>query len=207
MGAFKVKPIQLLCPLCQKPDANWDTHDRFECSVCGTFELSHKLQVKKLDGARHRGDLALFTALSAATKQENLFRGKDLNLTLENYASHADAHRWTTVSQKLRNALEVAHKRSKHFGAIFELNGLVDYPLFDATSPAEGMALVLQICKNGLINSRSTQNHISYDISDKGWEIIEPVHAGGMPGRCFVAMAFDPELGNAYYDGIKPRCD
>jgi hypothetical protein len=192
------------CPLCQKPSAKWDAHDRYECDICGTFELSRELRIEKLEGARHRGDLSLFAALTAATKQENFFRKRDLKLTLENYASYADAHRWITVSQKLHKVLEVAHKRSGHFGAVFELNWSVDYPLFDANSSAEGQALVLQIHKSGLTNSRHIQDKKIYEISGKGWEVLEPIQAGGMPGRCFVAMAFDSELNDAYYQGIKP---
>lgn len=192
------------CPLCGRPGARWDAHEGYECDVCGNFELSQELSIKKLDGARHCGDTALLIALSAATKQENFFRRRPLKLTVDNYALYADTHRWTTVSQKLHKVLEVAHKLSSSFGAVLELNWQVDYTLFDATSPDEGRALVLQTCKNGLINSRSTQNKTSYDISDKGWEILEPVQVGGVPGRSFVAMAFDAELDDAYYQGIKP---
>jgi hypothetical protein len=199
MEAFSV--MEFPCGLCQTPNAKWDTRDRFECNVCGRFELSHTLQIK-LDGEHHRGNPSLFAALSAATKQENLFRGKELTLTVDNYAAYAEAHRWTTISQKLRKVLDVAHKRSTHFGAIFELNWHLDYPLFDAVSEQEGIALICQLLQNGLIES-AANSQTSHRISGKGWEVLEPIQMGGMPGRCFVAMAFDPELDGAYYDGIK----
>jgi hypothetical protein len=190
MQAFQV--MEITCGLCQTPDAKWDTRDHFECNVCGTFELSHALQIK-LDGERHRGNPPLFVALSAATKQENFFRGKNLALTADNYTSYAEAHQWTTVSQKLRKVLDVAHKRSPYFGAKFELDWHLDYPLFDAISELEGLALICQLQQNGLIES-AANNQTSHKISGKGWEVLEPVHAGGIPGRCFVAMAFDSIL-------------
>lgn len=199
MEGFQVR--ETACPLCQNPRAQWDTYDRFECGVCDRFQLSRELIIK-LEGARQRGDLLLFNALSAATKQECFFRARELNLTVDNYASYVEAHRWTTISQKLHKVLEVAHKRSAHFGGVFELNWNVDYPLFDATCPDEAFALIVQLSDNGLIRPGPKQP--GYSITGKGWEILEPIQAGGIPGRCFVAMAFDSELDDAYHQGIKP---
>jgi hypothetical protein len=158
----------------------------------------------ELDAARSRGDLALFAALSAATKQENFLRKKDLTLTPNNFTSYAYSHRWVTVSEKLRKVLKVAQKRSDHFGAKFELDSRVDYPLFDAVSAEEGSALVNQILEMGPIVGSPIISETGYKISHTGWEVIEPMQAGGMPGRCFVAMAFDSELDDAYFLGIKP---
>jgi hypothetical protein len=92
--------------------------DRFECAICGNFELSHPFQIR-LDSP----NLPEYVrpALSAATKQENL-RGRDLQLTPENYLSYVEAHRWTPVSRKLMKVLEVSEMRTAHFGAAFELD-------------------------------------------------------------------------------------
>jgi nucleoside 2-deoxyribosyltransferase len=38
----------------------------------------------------------------------------------------------------------------------------------------------------------------------QGWEASDPIITGGIPGRCFVAMAFDASLDAAYFEAIKP---
>ena len=42
-------------------------------------------------------------------------------------------------------------------------------------------------------------------VTPAGWERFEPpAGAGGIPGRCFIAMAFDSFLNEAYERGIRP---
>lgn len=38
----------------------------------------------------------------------------------------------------------------------------------------------------------------------KGWERLEPPIGRGIPGRCFIAMSFDPSLNEAFLLGIEP---
>jgi hypothetical protein len=41
-------------------------------------------------------------------------------------------------------------------------------------------------------------------IRREGWELLEPLSGGGVPGTCFVAMSFDRSLDKAYDVGIEP---
>src|SRR5262249_34170060 len=143
----------------------------------------------------------VMAALSAATRQANFFGDRCLQLTEGNHVSYADAHLYTAPSRKLRMVLETAQRLSKHFGATFELNPKTEWPLFDAISSDEGWALICHVVEEQWIrrpiSAAAAQN--SYSITGKGWELLEPFHVGGIPGRCFVAMAFDKDLDAAYF--------
>ena len=189
------------CILCQKEivdhSASLDT--RVTCDICGIYDMAFELQCDRDMSGMDPGSDALKAALSAATKQANQSR-RILGLTLENYYSHADAHLWTPVAQKLHKVLEVCERRSHgHFGSSFPLTPEIDYPLFDAVSPDEAEALISHVREESLILALRP----NYRLTGKGWQAIEPIQGGGILGRCFVAMAFDSELDDAYYHGIK----
>ncbi len=42
-----------------------------------------------------------------------------------------------------------------------------------------------------------------YCLTPAGWERVNAPSGGFVPGRCFVAMAFKPELDSAFRDGIR----
>jgi hypothetical protein len=44
-------------------------------------------------------------------------------------------------------------------------------------------------------------------VTIAGWEALEPVGGAGVPGVCFVAMAFDPVFNSAYEEGIRPAIE
>jgi len=163
-----------------------------------SFELQVDRDIKGI------GNAVLKVALSAATRQENFFKRRVLKLTLENYLSQAETHRWTPVSRKFQMVLEVGRKQSEHFGASFKLDHKKDYPLFDAVSTDEAWALISHLAGNGLISPEPGSEQVMYALTGKGWELLEPFRSGGIPGRCFIAMAFDPDLDDAYFQGIKP---
>ena len=188
------------CPICESPEVESNDFGEFDCFICGPFKI-HNATRAALDGRRKNDQKWLFPALSAATRQEKFYRDKHLTLTPDNFLSYANSHRWTSVSEKLHKVLEVARKRSHYFGAPFDLDPARDYPLFDAISADEGQALNVQLTKSGLIEFNGDDNYI---LTHRGWEALEPINASGIAGRCFVAMAFDPELESAYVEGIKP---
>jgi hypothetical protein len=198
---LKVKTKE--CPICNRSDAQSKGFDDLECDLCGCYKI-YEVTREALKRARQEGDLWLFPALSAATKQENFRWNRGLTLTPNNIYTYANSHRWSTVAEKLHKVLEVARKRSTYFGAYFEFKPKTDYPLFNAISAEEGEALINQIEKAGLIESSTTVSDTSCTLTHGGWEILEPMHADGMAGRCFIAMAFDAELDSAYHDGIRP---
>lgn len=185
------------CFICGGGDGTGGDEGDIVCRVCGHYQMPFELQVN-IERDR-RKDPRLLAALSAATRQANLDR-RILSLTTENYLLYAEAHRWTSVPRKIQMALEALGRRSAWFGQAVELDHTVDYPLFDAVSPHEALALIRHLDGVQVINLLGANMLV---ITGKGWEALEPTRFGGIQGRCFVAMAFDPELDYAYYNGIK----
>jgi hypothetical protein len=116
--------------------------------------------------------------------------------------SFADAHRWTKVPEKARKILSYLHAKSSSFNDHVSLISARDYPLFDAVSSEECQALLGWLEQEKL--ALPEEGGQRYILTMSGWEAIEPVRAGGIPGRCFIAMAFDEKLDDAYYQAIKP---
>jgi hypothetical protein len=188
------------CILCGQRARHWLGPDtRLECSVCGLYYL------------RTGADLALSEDesvrpfLSAATRQASE-RGKPITLTIDNYGAYADEHRWTSVQTKARKILEYLREKSSYFSHTVEFHCRTDYPLFDAVWPGECSGLMEMLDGRGYI-IRDGRLDEAWKLSMDGWEALEPLHAGSIPGRCFVAMAFDAKLDDAFYHGIKPAIE
>ena len=140
--------------------------------------------------------------LSAATREASE-RGKWLVIRRDNYEVFENDHRWPSVAE-CRKILEWIRNRSSFFSEIVALNPAIDYPLFDAVSTEECQALIHQLYERQLIHHGPNVPSKGWHLTMKGWEVVEPLGPGGIRGRCFVAMAFDAELDDAYYHGIKP---
>jgi hypothetical protein len=187
------------CILCRKPArflVGFD-YTPFECARCGRFKMSFECMTNL------GSDLKLRPALSAATRQASE-RGRQLVLSTDNYAAFEDEHRFTSVQQKSRNILQWIRSRSSFFTEAVPLNPATDYPLFDAVSEQECSALLHHLSEQQLITTGEDISNTDWQLTMVGWDFIEPLTPGGIPGRCFVAMAFDPELDGAYFEGIKP---
>jgi hypothetical protein len=127
-----------------------------------------------------------------------------LILCRDNYQVFEDEHLWTSVQDKCRKILEWIRRKSSFFGAKAPIYPARDYPLFDAVSPAECEYLLNHLSERQLIFHVSAAEPHEWTLSMAGWEFIEPLASAGIPGRCFVAMAFAEELDSAYFEGIKP---
>lgn len=169
----------------------------FECLRCGTFGLTG-------DAAEEiSGQEMLKRHLSSATRQESEYH-KPITLRRDNYKMYAEEHGWTSVQQKMRKVLEYLGGKSSFYSQLISLDPTRDYPLFDAVSHVECRALMNELTAKGLVSRGPDVAVIDWSLTMEGWDSLEPVLSGGIPGRCFVAMAFDLELDDAYYQAIKP---
>lgn len=149
-------------------------------------------------------DRGLLPYLSAHTRQANV-QGAVVELTTDNWRNLARSHQGTLVSRKLLAVLEYLAKHSRWPGDRVKLFYGEHAPLFDAVSEDEVGFLVDHLL------SRKQLHHVENLVGGKelvvtpdGWARLEPPAGGGIPGRCFVAMAFDESLDSAYANGIQP---
>lgn len=192
---------QRACPICGLNSQIDQVGNRLasliECNRCGRFVITHILLAVMEGLAGERRELLPY--LSAYTRQSSN-RGLVSELDTENWENFAAAHTTTSVSQKVMKLLELAASRSSYPGQRVQINALLDYPLIDAVSEAEVAYFVTHLLELGYLDRDAT----FFKLTVKGWERLEPLTGEGIPGRCFVAMSFDPTLDGAYELGIRP---
>jgi hypothetical protein len=95
--------------------------------------------------------------------------------------------------------LEYIGRASEHGGARVTINDSLDYPTFAARNPDEYHWLRRAVLDQRLVEIDGD----GFTLTVQGWDAFRPGH-GGVPGTCFVAMAFDSSLDDAYSLGIQP---
>jgi hypothetical protein len=191
--------VELRCFLCrQEPSEARETVNDvyvYECPRCGPYRITRPLALNL-----ESEEIGVLACLSAYTRQYYDREHEAAELTTKNWEQCVAEHLHTSASQKMRKLLESIGRRSRHPGENPLFNRMTDYPLIDAGSPDECRFFLDSAKERGLLFF----NDNSAALTIKGWEQIEPTAAGGIPGRCFVAMSFDPSLKDAYDNGIYP---
>jgi len=187
------------------------SHDwiEVECRCCGKFLISGTL-VALWDASNSNNvsenDLNLRRYLSAYTRQTST-RGTISRLDEDNWRDFARVHQTIRVSQKINTVLEFVASHSSYPGDTVDIDITLDYPLLDAASKEEGEYLLEALAGHNDLTLFVYPDSTEYGctVTTKGWQRLEPpVGGGGIPGRCFIAMSFDPSLDNAYELGIRP---
>jgi hypothetical protein len=189
------------CPLCFKsariPVPTKRTLD-VECGRCGHYRITSTLA----ESSPRHNDLFLY--LRAATRQSHE-AGQVLLLTTANWQDLAQRHRATAVGDKSTKLLRYFGRLARTPEALFGIDADREHPVLDAISSQEFDYFLGDLCKRGLIKDTfetdAGESAGLGQITRMGWDELQP--SGGVFGRCFVAMAFDPDLDAVYSDGIK----
>ncbi len=144
----------------------------------------------------------LLPYLSAHLRQASE-RGQVVEVDHENWQRLAEGHAHTSVSRKLGMLLQLFSTRSTSAGKAVILS-LDDFVVLDAADVEEMEFLIGTLVEQGAVRRRDSTGLLGHIVTAKGWERLAPTDPGGVPGTCFVAMAFDPSLDDAYEHGIKP---
>jgi len=118
----------------------------------------------------------------------------------------AAAHQNVGVPQKIEKHLRYVAGRSQFPGDLVPIQGDVDYPLFDCTTSQELEFIADHVRVKGYLDQRKPHGEAILTVA--GWDYIQPtLRPGGEPDRCFIAMAFQAGLAEAYTIGIKPAVE
>jgi hypothetical protein len=188
------------CAICARPadsvpDGRADG-DVFKCARCGTYRITRTASV--ILRHDHRGPDSLMPYLSAFTRQR-FEAGDPALIRSDNWEAAARRHQ-TPISQKLLLLLKHLQRRSKHLGDRIEINSALDCALFDCR-PEDVRFLLTALEESEAI--RKDRDKDRWTITAKGFDRLYPTTSGGVPGTCFVAMAFADEVQPAYDDGIE----
>ena len=102
----------------------------------------------------------------------------------------------------LRNILAI----SPFPGARFQIDLESDYPVFLAENPDACWFIGKALETEGLISTTNTMGHVNGTLTVEGWDRISKDEQGRATVRSkqvFVAMSFDPDLKNAFNEGME----
>lgn len=189
---------EVRCPLCGK-EARFHPGDPISiaCDVCGRFGMTFELTVDRdMQGQPH-------PYLSAATRKAYESR-HPLVLSMRNWQELEDEQRSIRVSEKLNHLLRLIADRSGTPGQGWKIVPLRDYPLIASRDTEELQSYLLHLEQRGFLRQQAyADDAVDCRLTIHGWEILEPLTSAGVPGRCFIAMAFRPALETAFQDGIR----
>jgi nucleoside 2-deoxyribosyltransferase len=215
---------RLPCPICLDEADSTSlmpvTLTEIECDRCGRFRIGHdtanwwRHDRERRDGSLRPEEQALLPYLSAHTRQSSEL----VTIRSNNWQEFARLHTRTPVSRKRQRLLELIAQRSLAPGEWVTLDSRLVTPLLDARDDQEFEFLVADLRDRGYIQRRAIpvpgsedgygqESLKQYALTVLAWEMLEPTAGVGVPGTCFVAMSFDPELNPAFDDGIRPAVE
>jgi hypothetical protein len=193
------------CPICKLPNFKvqgvGDLAFEIQCYRCGRYRIDMRVA-----SVLHNYDEKnpLFAGLSAYSRQESE-KGNTPSFRIDNWENLAAGHINVPVLKKLEKLERVIADRSTYPG--FEVKfSEHDFPLVDAASSDELVFLVNSLRESGLLIQphRTMGDFFVCMLTAKGWANLQEQTLSGIPGRCFVAMSFDPSLDEAWVKGIEP---
>jgi hypothetical protein len=194
------------CPICGENIATGETGSvggalmmKQQCPNCGNWRA---LLDSVVPDFGHSVNAALMPFLAAHIRQKNIAGERVVELT-DDWARHAEAHAHTPIPRRLDLLLRWYESKSSYAGEWVVLEGSL-YPLVDARNQNEVSFLNDTLVDHGLLEKRPNKPLTDFRITAGGWERLYPSAVAGVPGACFVAMSFAPELNNAYDLGIHP---
>jgi hypothetical protein len=119
----------------------------------------------------------------------------------------AALHINTSVSENRDKLLRLIAAKSVRPGGLATFNFNTDFTLIDCHSATE-FAQYLGWLQEARFAQRMVGNDsraAQFCLTMEGWNQVQPLsRPGGIPGRCFVAMAFDPSLNEVFDLAISP---
>ena len=186
------------CRLCGDNTRDGGVHDFsrdiyfYDCGLCGRYLITFQAWYNVSSGVDT-------FQLRAATRQASE-AGERLLLTPENIRRFAAEHAATSISGNLEKLLAFITRRCPRPSQTVPINAQADYPVIDAIAPKELDFFLAYAQELGFVKWNDGN---VYSLTPKGWAHVRGDSGVPVPGRCFVAMAFRPELSGAFQDGIR----
>jgi hypothetical protein len=186
------------CPLCGSAGAK-TFGETIRCERCGRFQASFRF-LAALKTLKEEPQFQKLSPFLSAHLRQSSDSGQIVELQIDNWESLAQGHSRTPVVRKLDRLLRLFAARSETIGADAKI-GADDFVLVDAANTTELDYLVVALEEQQLLRKKNGNTAV---VTPRGWERLNPLDPGGVPGTCFVAMAFDPSLNNVFETGISP---
>jgi len=150
-------------------------------------------------------DTKLIPFLSFYTRRNQGDAAKPPHITDRNWKELALSERAVSVPQKLERLLQFIADRTAVPGELVHIDLDVDAPLFNALTANEVNYLLSSLQDSQFVDLSGS---VAARMKVKGWQqLMAPLDRGGIPGRCFVAMSFNPDLRDIWELAIKPAVE
>lgn len=167
------------------------------CEACGEYSLARELVgVFGHDVGRRLGWRV----------REASDRGERLAISAENWERLSDVP-IPPVPAKMNHLLQEVARLSIFPGDWVHLDWFQTLARLKCEVPGETDYLSHALVDRGLLVRENDGPHPPLQVTAKGWETLAPIGGAGVPGLCFVAMAFAPGLNEAYDVGIRPAIE
>lgn len=191
------------CPLCGEEGVQSQGFvggrdmSAYECPTCGRFGLDGLIAMDIPTKAADERYLLSAVIRRAADA------GQFTEITDENYSALlASAPRWESLFEGIDRLMLLLAGRAPHFLTQVKYDKKHDYPLIAAKGEAGMNELLVIAHQLGLIDERTRR------ITVEGWKRIDALRATQPKARrAFVAMWFDPQMEEAWINGLKPGVD
>lgn len=186
------------------------SHTLYVCKRCGYICLTEEA-AEDFESERYSLDDKAAISITLRTKWERKGRphGSDRKLMSADLKHIVSQFRHLDPIEKMDYALIALEKASKHVGAKITVNAGDDYPLYYCKEPAEVIAVLSLLFKEGFTSAPDPFNtHNDLSITAKGYQRLRELkRPNSGSSACFVAMWFSEEMNNVFEQAIKPAIE
>lgn len=208
--------MAISCLFCNKDVTNdggagfKPSHTLYMCKRCGYIWLTREAAEDfESEGYSPDDRAAISIMLRSNWEREGRRSRTDSKLTSANLKNIVSQFRHLDPIEKMDYALVSLEKSSKYVGDKITVNAGDDYPLYYCKEPAEVIAILNLLFKEGFtFASDSINPHNNLSITTKGYQRLREIKKPNLASRlCFVAMWFKPEMNDVFDRAIKPAIE
>jgi len=208
--------MAILCLFCNKDVTN-DGEAGFEpkrrlymCKRCGHIWLTQEAADDfESEGYSPDDRAAISITLRSNWEQKGRRSITDRKLTRADLKQIVSQFSRLDPIEKMDCALIILEKSSKYVGDKITVNANDDYPFYYCKKPAEVIAILNLLFKEGFTSAPDSRNpHNNLTITAKGYQRLREIKRPNLDSRfCFVAMWFTPEMNDVFDKAIKPAIE
>ena len=186
------------------------SHTLYMCKRCGHIWLTQEAAEDfESEGYSPDDRAAISITLRSNWVREGRRSRTDSKLTSADLKHIVSQFRHLDPIEKMDYALISLEKSSKYVGDKITVSAGDDYPLYYCKEPAEVIAILNLLFKEGFtFASDSINPHNNSSITAKGYQRLREIKKPNLASRlCFVAVWFTPEMNDVFDKAIKPAIE
>ena len=194
------------CLLCENPAKkvllnvkNGDT--AYICPKCGSYSVPGEIKQSLLLN-RAKKEIRYYVSCFLRRKKDSHEKNFVFPLTEKNIDWILRNEVPDTAEEKVESLLDYVNCNSSFFGALVPVDKRVSY----SQKEAEFQNIVREMEEQKLLIVLRNSDGVHVSLTMKGIEFLNKTRKRPKEDNCFIAMWFDPEMGDAYIKCFEPAC-